>query len=143
MFLVMELLDGESLEKRHGARAAAAASPRTRCSASPTRCSTCCARSTREGVIHRDIKPANLFITREGVVKVLDFGLARLRDPRVAGSPTGAGIVLGTVAYMPPEQAQGKSDEIDARTDIFAVGAVMFQAMTGKLSSGRHRRSSA
>jgi serine/threonine protein kinase len=83
-------------------------------------------------VIHRDIKPGNLFITKSGVVKVLDFGLARLRDPRISGSPTATGIVLGTASYMPPEQAQGKTDEIDARSDIFAVGAVMFRALTGR-----------
>lgn len=83
-------------------------------------------------VIHRDIKPGNLFITKSGVVKVLDFGLARLRDPRVSGAPTATGIVLGTASYMPPEQAQGKSDLVDARSDVFAVGAVMFRALTGR-----------
>ena len=74
-------------------------------------------------VIHRDIKPGNLFVTKTGIVKVLDFGLARLRDPRIGGAPTASGIVLGTASYMPPEQAQGKSDQIDARSDVFAVGA--------------------
>jgi serine/threonine-protein kinase len=84
-------------------------------------------------VIHRDIKPGNLYITKSGVVKVLDFGLARLRDPRVGGAPTASGIVLGTASFMPPEQAQGKSDQIDARSDVFAVGAVMFRALTGRV----------
>jgi len=83
-------------------------------------------------VVHRDIKPGNLFITKSGLVKVLDFGLARLRDPRVSGAPTASGIVLGTASYMPSEQAQGKSDQIDARSDLFAVGAVMFRAITGR-----------
>jgi serine/threonine-protein kinase len=84
------------------------------------------------GVIHRDIKPGNLFVTKAGLVKVLDFGLARLRDPKFAGAPTATGIVLGTASYMPPEQAQGKSDKVDSRSDIFAVGAVMFRALTGR-----------
>ena len=83
-------------------------------------------------VIHRDIKPGNLFITKSGIVKVLDFGLARLRDPKFTGAPTASGIVLGTASYMPPEQAQGKSDQVDARSDIFAVGAVMFRVLTGR-----------
>lgn len=83
-------------------------------------------------VIHRDIKPGNLFVTKSGIVKVLDFGLARLRDPRIGGAPTASGIVLGTASYMPPEQAQGKSDLVDARSDVFAVGAVMFRAITGR-----------
>ena len=84
------------------------------------------------GVIHRDIKPGNLFITKSGLVKVLDFGLARLRDPKFTGAPTASGIVLGTASYMPPEQAQGKSALVDWRSDIFAVGAVMFRALTGR-----------
>ena len=83
-------------------------------------------------VIHRDIKPGNLFVTKPGLVKVLDFGLARLRDPKFTGAPTATGIVLGTASYMPPEQAQGKSDQVDARSDIFAVGAIMFRALTGR-----------
>jgi serine/threonine-protein kinase len=82
-------------------------------------------------VVHRDIKPANLVITRGGVVKVLDFGLARLRDPAFGTPHTGSGTVMGTVAYMPPEQALGKSDDVDARSDVFAVGAVMFHAIVG------------
>jgi serine/threonine-protein kinase len=132
-FIVMELLDGESLEKWM-ARAPGGRVPAHEVLGVADQVLDVLGAFHERNVIHRDIKPANLFITREGVVKVLDFGLARLRDPRVSNyAPTGAGIVLGTVAYMPPEQAQGKSDEIDARTDIFAVGAVMFQAMTGKL----------
>ncbi len=132
-FIVMELLDGESLEKWM-ARAPGGRVPAHEVLGVADQVLDVLHAFHQAKVIHRDIKPANLFITREGIVKVLDFGLARLRDPRVSNhAPTGAGIVLGTVAYMPPEQAQGKSDEIDARTDIFAVGAVMFQAMTGKL----------
>ncbi|MEI7891840.1 MAG: serine/threonine-protein kinase [Myxococcales bacterium] len=86
-----------------------------------------------KGIVHRDIKPANLFITLTGKVKVLDFGLARLRDANMVTKPTAMGIVIGTTSYMSPEQATGKSDRIDGRTDIFALGAVMFRALTGRL----------
>jgi serine/threonine-protein kinase len=86
-----------------------------------------------KGIVHRDIKPGNLFLTKEGRVKVLDFGLARLRDGSgVVSAPTATGVILGTYQYMPHEQARGKSDLIDGRTDIFAVGAVMFRAFTGQ-----------
>ena len=80
------------------------------------------------GVIHRDIKPDNLFLTREGALKVLDFGIAQLMHSGTPGSPalTRAGLVLGTPAFLPPEQALGRTQEIDARTDIWAVGATMF-----------------
>lgn len=86
----------------------------------------------KEAIVHRDIKPANLFVLKQGVVKVLDFGLARVRDSSIAGSPTASGTIIGTASYMAPEQAQGKSDAIDARTDIFATGAVMYEALSGR-----------
>jgi serine/threonine-protein kinase len=133
VFIVMELLEGESLEKWM-ARAPEGRVPAHDVLAIADQVLDVLGAFHTQKVIHRDIKPGNLFITKDGVVKVLDFGLARLRDPRAGNiAPTGAGIVLGTVAYMPPEQAQGKSDAIDARSDLFAVGAVMFQALTGKL----------
>jgi serine/threonine-protein kinase len=130
-FLVMELLDGESLDKwldRAGGRIPILDT----LALSDQVLDTLYAFHAR-AVVHRDIKPGNLFITKEGVVKVLDFGLARLRDPRIINVPTASGIVMGTAAYMPPEQAQGKPDQIDQRTDIFAVGAVMFHALTGRV----------
>jgi eukaryotic-like serine/threonine-protein kinase len=133
VFLVMELLEGDSLE-RLMARVPAHRIPVHEVLGVADQVLDTLAAFHAEGVIHRDIKPANLFITREGVVKVLDFGLARLREPDVGGVPlTGAGIVLGTVSYMPPEQALGRSDAIDARSDIFALGAVMFHAMSGSV----------
>lgn len=85
------------------------------------------------GVIHRDIKPANIYLTTDGVVKVLDFGLARLRDSSQTRAPTAQGTILGTAAYMAPEQARGAADEIDARTDVFSVGAVLFHALSGRV----------
>ena len=94
-----------------------------------------------KGVIRRDLKPANVKITPEGVVKVLDFGLAKaLEDevtpenihdsPTISQMATKAGIILGTAAYMSPEQAKGKP--VDKRTDIWAFGAVVYEMLTGK-----------
>ena len=129
-FLVMELLDGDSLEQwMHNAGGIL---PLPDVLAIADQVLDVLAAFHARGVIHRDIKPGNLFITKPGLVKVLDFGLARLRDPKFAAAPTASGIVLGTASYMPPEQAQGKSDQVDTRSDIFAVGAVMFRALTGR-----------
>lgn len=129
-FLVMELLDGDSLDS--WMHKAGGTLPLPDVLAIADQVLDVLAAFHARGVIHRDIKPGNLFVTKPGLVKVLDFGLARLRDPKFSGAPTATGIVLGTASYMPPEQAQGKSDQVDSRSDIFAVGAVMFRALTGR-----------
>src|SRR5258705_5965249 len=106
------------------------------------------AKTHAAGIVHRDLKPDNIMITRDGHAKILDFGLAKLIEPRLietaqredAGDAATAimqqhstpGVIMGTVGYMSPEQAQGKTKEIDQRSDIFSFGCILFEAATGK-----------
>ena len=88
----------------------------------------------RSGILHRDLKPANVMITTKGVAKLLDFGLARLASVDADATRTLEGTVLGTPAYMSPEQAEGKS--LDVRSDIFSFGAVLYEMLSGQRAFG-------
>jgi serine/threonine protein kinase len=83
------------------------------------------------GIIHRDLKPDNLFWTTDHTLKVLDFGVARLRDANTTET-TRTGTVVGTPTFMAPEQALGSTSEIDARSDLWSLGAIMFRLLTGR-----------
>ncbi|HMJ12131.1 MAG TPA: serine/threonine-protein kinase [Polyangiaceae bacterium] len=128
-FIVMELLEGESLEGRLKRETRV---PPEHAVYIAERVLDVLGAAHDKGIIHRDIKPGNVFLTSDGSVKVLDFGLARVRERTLQGRGTRPGMIVGTVSYMPPEQARGKRDLIDARTDIWAVGATMFRALSGR-----------
>jgi serine/threonine-protein kinase len=85
------------------------------------------------GILHRDVKPGNVFITRRGVLKLLDFGIASLREDSDAPGITETGVVLGTPGFMAPEQARGRVDELGPATDVYAVGATLFRLLSGRL----------
>ena len=132
-YLVTELLEGETLRQRFGAGAIA---PRKAIEIG-IQIAGGLAAAHDKGIVHRDLKPENVFITRDGRVKILDFGLAaqNVSDASTAEAPTiaartEAGVVLGTVGYMSPEQVRGT--KVDHRTDIFALGTVLFEMLTGR-----------
>ena len=134
-FIVMEKLEGENLKQRiHG---------------QPldlddlleiaVQVTDALAASHAKGIVHRDIKPANIFLTPNGQVKILDFGLAKLAKDQSVGTTTDSsleesltmvGVIPGTAVYMSPEQA--RSEDLDVRSDIFSFGVVLFEMATGK-----------
>ena len=129
-YLVMELLEGESLAawlQRMGGKL-----PITEVLAVAGQVLEVLEVAHEHGIVHRDLKPANIFVTKSGHAKLLDFGLARIRDGAISLIPTAQGVVMGTAGYMAPEQARGTPDQVDARTDLFAVGAVVFRAISGR-----------
>ena len=130
VFLVMELLEGESFETRR-ARSQHVLSAVDVLKVAD-RVLDVLASAHDKGIVHRDIKPDNIFLTSDGGVKLLDFGIARLRDSMRRATMTSGGAI-GTPAFMPPEQARGRWDDVGPRTDIWALGATMFTALTGRL----------
>jgi hypothetical protein len=133
-FLVMELLLGDTVRdlwKKSGRRMPIPAVLKI--------CDDvldCLAACHAIGVIHRDLKPANIFVTTEGITKVLDFGVAQMRS--ATAERTATGTALGTPAYMSPEQAMGLVDQLDGRADLFSIGAMMHALSTGhRINSGR------
>ncbi|MGE5813300.1 MAG: LpqB family beta-propeller domain-containing protein [Acidobacteriota bacterium] len=132
--LVMELVDGETLEER------LKSGPMPISEALPLAVQFAAALESahEQGIIHRDLKPANIKIRPDGTLKVLDFGLAKMQAPEstasdlatVTASGTGAGVVLGSAAYMSPEQARGRP--VDRRTDIWAFGCILMEMLSGE-----------
>jgi eukaryotic-like serine/threonine-protein kinase len=133
-YAVMELLEGESLRQR----LSDGALPTRKAAEIAREIALGLAAAHDKGIVHRDLKPENLFLTREGRVKILDFGLARqlgLAESGDTHSPTAApgtepGTVLGTVGYMAPEQLRGQP--ADHRSDIFSFGAVLYEMLAGR-----------
>jgi eukaryotic-like serine/threonine-protein kinase len=129
-YVVAELLDGETLRSA----IAGGPLPLRKALSLAQQIARGLAAAHRRGIVHRDLKPENLFVTQDGLVKILDFGLAKLTEggvgPHSAVSTTAAGLVLGTVGYMSPEQARG--DPSDHRADIFSFGAVLYEMLSGQ-----------
>jgi len=131
-YLIMELSEGETIESRRTAAGGRLETEEVIRLADDLL--SVLAAAHAQGVVHRDIKPSNLLRSPSGELRVLDFGIARVTELSDASSlVTRSGAVLGTVFFMPPEQALGVSDDIDARSDVWAVGATMFTLLTGQL----------
>jgi len=136
-FLVLELVPGETLQERVAKGPVPVEEALELC----RQIAEGVEAAHEKGVIHRDLKPANVKVTPEGKVKILDFGLAKAfeaespvtdisQSPTLTEEMTRAGVILGTAAYMSPEQAKGKP--VDKRADVFAFGAVLYELLTGK-----------
>ena len=132
-FLVSELLEGESLR----AALDRGSLPQRKTIEYGVQIAHGLAAAHEKGIVHRDLKPENVFITKDGRIKILDFGLAKLAqapgsdsdDVTLTGSHTAAGVIMGTASYMAPEQVRGEGS--DPRTDIFAFGAVLYEMLSG------------
>src|SRR6476661_4846525 len=136
-YVVTELLEGETLR---AALAGGSLSPR-RAIDYALQMAHGLAAAHEKGIVHRDLKPENLFVTKDGRVKILDFGLAKLTQADSSGPQTNLptapvnagtepGMVLGTLGYMSPEQVRGRT--ADARSDIFSFGAILYEMLSGR-----------
>src|SRR2546425_3124971 len=134
-YVVSELLEGETLRQRIGGTALA----QRRAIDYASQIARGLAAAHEKGIVHRDLKPDNVFITKDGRVKILDFGIAKLTQPDGSQSQTeiptrrvdtDPGIVMGTVGYMSPEQVKGRS--VDHRSDIFSFGAILYEMLSGR-----------
>ncbi len=133
LYAVAELLKGQTLQER----LMEGALPRRKAVEFAQAIAHGLSAAHEKGIVHRDLKPANVFLTDDGGVKILDFGLAKVvtRDPAapdapMAGEPTEPGLVMGTVGYMSPEQVRGKP--LDHRSDIFSFGAILDEMLSGR-----------
>ncbi len=138
-FIAMEFVDGDTLGKLiHGGEVEL-----TKLLRYLQHAAEALAKAHGAGIVHRDLKPDNIMVTREGHAKILDFGLAKLIEPQKSSGGDSSdvatailqqqskpGMIVGTVGYMSPEQAQGKTKEIDHRSDIFSFGCILFEAVT-------------
>src|ERR1700728_4001387 len=130
-YLVTEFLEGETLRERLGAM------PLRKAIESAEQIARGLAAAHDKGIVHRDLKPENIFMTKDGRIKILDFGLAKLaltlgadsNEITLTSPHTAVGVVMGTASYMAPEQVRGET--ADARTDIFAFGAVLYEMLSG------------
>jgi serine/threonine-protein kinase len=129
VFIVMELLKGQSLAQRLDARGGKL--PQRDVLQIADGILDVLAAAHAQGIVHRDLKPDNVFLTEDDTVKVLDFGVARVLDSNDS-QKTRTGVVMGTPEYMPPEQARGRSEHIDGRTDLWATAAMMHRLITGR-----------
>src|SRR6202163_2845176 len=134
-YVVSELLEGETLRSR---LAGGAVTPK-KALRHALQIAHGLAAAHEKGIVHRDLKPENLFVTKDGRVKILDFGLAKLThaeegsqvtDLPTATAGTEPGVVLGTLGYMSPEQVRGRP--ADARSDIFSFGAILYEMLSGR-----------
>jgi serine/threonine protein kinase len=136
-FLVMEYVPGRPLNQVLSQKGL----PLTETIEYATQIASALAAAHAKGIVHRDIKPANVIVTPESLVKILDFGLAKVSvaaTTPISETPTlltGDGVALGTLCYMSPEQARGET--VDARTDLFSFGAVLYEMATGNRAFGQ------
>jgi len=146
-YIVMELLEGETLMERmaitHDSQSSVRVSVR-RATDWASQMASGLAAAHDAGIVHRDLKPANVFLTRDGRIKILDFGLAKIEmgdagpDEATLAKQTDPGVVLGTAAYMSPEQVRG--GRVDQRSDIFSLGLILYEVLTGRRAFARDTR---